>query len=206
MGKWKKVVILVQIDICWYFNRPIANTMQVVQLDEHPGIEEKLCRYKSKGEKQDSQCCCSLWDISVEEDVSAFYLEFGALDIFVELFSNPNHRFQIFCDCSPLLCDTVSWTVSTGWKRLQLESWQTCSAMRKSFWESWKSRGNMTSSHMLCLLLFQSVQLQNLRYLEKLLRLLDVKDSPTLSLVFRCKLALALQFCHKTFVYMPSQL
>ena len=82
--------------------------MQVVQLDEHPGIEEKLCRYKSKGEKQDSQCCCSLWDISVEEDVSAFYLEFGALDIFVELFSNPNHRFQIFCDCSPLLCDTVS--------------------------------------------------------------------------------------------------
>ena len=34
----------------------------------------------------------SLWDISVEEDVSAFYLEFGALDIFVELFSNPNHR------------------------------------------------------------------------------------------------------------------
>ena len=47
MGKWKKVVILVQIDICWYLNRPIANTMQVVQLDEHPGIEEKLCRYKS---------------------------------------------------------------------------------------------------------------------------------------------------------------
>ena len=35
----------------------------------------------------------SLWDISVEEDVSAFYLEFGALDIFVELFCNPNHRF-----------------------------------------------------------------------------------------------------------------
>ena len=38
--------------------------------------------------------CPSLWDISVEEDVSAFYLEFGALDIFVELFSNPNHRFE----------------------------------------------------------------------------------------------------------------
>ena len=36
----------------------------------------------------------SLWDISVEEDVSAFYLEFGALDIFVELFCNPNHRFR----------------------------------------------------------------------------------------------------------------
>ena len=85
-------------------------------------------------------------------------------------------------------------TVSTGWKRLQLESWQTCSVMRKSFWELWKSRGNWTSWHMLCLLLFQSVQLLNLRYLEKLLRLLDVKDSPTLSLVFRCKLALALHF------------
>ena len=39
-------------------------------------------------------CPLSLWDISVEEDVSAFYLEFGALDIFVELFSNPNHRFE----------------------------------------------------------------------------------------------------------------
>ena len=42
----------------------------------------------------DSQFHQSLWDISVEEDVSAFYLEFGALDIFVELFSNPNHRFN----------------------------------------------------------------------------------------------------------------
>ena len=52
---------------------------------------------------------------------------------------------------------------------------------------------------MLYILLSQSVQLLNLRYLEKLLRLLDVKDSPTLSLVFRCKLARALQFCHKIF-------
>ena len=41
----------------------------------------------------------------MEEDVSAFYLEFGALDIFVELFSNPNHRFnaQIFPVCDSLL-------------------------------------------------------------------------------------------------------
>ena len=80
---------------------------QVVQLEEHPGIEEKLCRFQSElkkmaiclffdlwniSEHYSTHFSRSLWDISVEEDVSAFYLEFGALDIFVELFSNPNHR------------------------------------------------------------------------------------------------------------------
>ena len=37
---------------------------------------------------------CTLWDISVEEDVSEFYLEHGVLDIFIELFSNPNNRVK----------------------------------------------------------------------------------------------------------------
>eukprot|EP00088_Acartia_fossae_P059134 TRINITY_DN6990_c0_g1_i2.p1 TRINITY_DN6990_c0_g1~~TRINITY_DN6990_c0_g1_i2.p1 ORF type:complete len:444 (-),score=69.20 TRINITY_DN6990_c0_g1_i2:98-1429(-) len=36
----------------------------------------------------------TLWDISVEEDVSKFYLEYGVLDFFVELFSNPNLRVK----------------------------------------------------------------------------------------------------------------
>jgi hypothetical protein len=55
----------------------VTLVVQVVELSAHPGIEDALC---------------SLWDISVEEDVSALFLEFGALDIFVELFSNPNDR------------------------------------------------------------------------------------------------------------------
>ena len=37
---------------------------------------------------------CTLWDISVEEDVSLFYYDHGVLDIFVELFSNPNVRVK----------------------------------------------------------------------------------------------------------------
>ena len=37
---------------------------------------------------------CTLWDISVEEDVSEFYLDHGVLDIFVELFNNPNNRVK----------------------------------------------------------------------------------------------------------------
>jgi len=108
------------------YEKEVDGEKQVVQLDEHPGIEEKLC---------------SLWDISVEEDVSAFYLEFGALDIFVELFSNPNHRVK---------------EIAVG-----------------------------IMANMLC---HEKVFLgivEKQRYLEKLLRLLDVKDSPTLSLVFR---------------------
>lgn len=36
----------------------------------------------------------TLWDISVEEDVSKFYLEYGVLDFFVELFANPNLRVK----------------------------------------------------------------------------------------------------------------
>ena len=68
---------------------------------------KRSCAGKNeKRQKQASQLSHSLWDISVEEDVSSFYLEFGALDIFVELFSNPNHRFEspIFPDlpCNPV--------------------------------------------------------------------------------------------------------
>jgi len=48
-------------------------------LELETGIEEKLC---------------TLWDISVEEDVSQFYYEHGVLDIFVELFNNPNNRVK----------------------------------------------------------------------------------------------------------------
>jgi len=47
------------------------------ELDEN--IEEKMM---------------TLWDISVEEDVSKFYLEYGVIDFFVELFSNPNLRVK----------------------------------------------------------------------------------------------------------------
>ncbi|XP_023339680.1 uncharacterized protein LOC111709938 isoform X2 [Eurytemora carolleeae] len=36
----------------------------------------------------------TLWDISVEEDVSKFYLDYGVLDFFIELFSNPNLRVK----------------------------------------------------------------------------------------------------------------
>jgi len=36
----------------------------------------------------------TLWDISVEEDVSKFYFEYGVLDFFIELFSNPNLRVK----------------------------------------------------------------------------------------------------------------
>ena len=50
---------------------------EVVELE--PRIEELLC---------------TLWDISVEEDVSMFYVQYGVLDIFVELFSNPNNRVK----------------------------------------------------------------------------------------------------------------
>lgn len=109
------------------YEKEVEGEKQVVQLDEHPGIEEKLC---------------SLWDISVEEDVSAFYLEFGALDIFVELFCNPNHRVK---------------EIAVG-----------------------------IMANMLCHEKVFLGILEKTRYLEKLLRLLEVKDSPTLSLVFRC--------------------
>jgi len=109
------------------YEKEVDGEKQVVQLEEHPGIEEKLC---------------SLWDISVEEDVSAFYLEFGALDIFVELFSNPNHRVK---------------EIAVG-----------------------------IMANMLCHEKVFLGILDKQRYLEKLLRVLDVKDSPTLSLVFRC--------------------
>lgn len=45
-------------------------------------------------EKDIEEKLCTLWDISVEEDVSEFYLEHGVLDIFIELFSNPNNRVK----------------------------------------------------------------------------------------------------------------
>ena len=45
-------------------------------------------------ETEVEEMLCTLWDISVEEDVSKFFLEHGVLDIFVELFQNPNNRVK----------------------------------------------------------------------------------------------------------------
>ena len=45
-------------------------------------------------EKEIEETLCTLWDISVEEDVSKFFMEHGVLDIFVELFQNPNNRVK----------------------------------------------------------------------------------------------------------------
>lgn len=101
--------------------------LEVLELDTFPGIEEKLC---------------TLWDISVEEDVSEFFLQYRVLDIFVELFCNPNARVK---------------EISVG-----------------------------LMSNMLCHEKVFLGLVEKPLYLEKLLTLLDVKDSPTLSLVFRC--------------------
>lgn len=101
--------------------------IEVLELDTFPGIEEKLC---------------TLWDISVEEDVSVLFLQYRVLDIFVELFSNPNARVK---------------EISVG-----------------------------LMSNMLCHEKVFLGVVEKPLYLEKLLKLLDVKDSLTLSLVFRC--------------------
>jgi len=99
----------------------------VVELCSHPGIEDKLC---------------TLWDIATEEDVSSFFLDCGALDIFVELFTNPNHRVK---------------EIAVG-----------------------------VMANMVCHEKVFLAMVERNKYLEKLLRLLEVQDSPTLSLVFRC--------------------
>ena len=143
MGKWKKVVILVQIDICWYLNRPIANTMQVVQLDEHPGIEEKLCRYKSmKRVKNKPHNVVPVFGIYQWRKTSA--PSTSSLGPWIYLWSYSATLTTGFKSSVIAVLFSVTLclgTVSTGWKRLQLESWQTCSVMRKSFWELWRSRG-----------------------------------------------------------------
>lgn len=101
--------------------------LEVLELETFPGIEDKMC---------------TLWDISVEEDVSEFFLEYGALDVFVELFSNPNKRVK---------------EIAVG-----LMTNMVC---------------HKTVFHKL---------VEKERYLEKLLKLLEVQDAPTLALVFRC--------------------
>jgi len=53
-------------------------------------VEDKVVELDSKIE----DLLCTLWDISVERDVSMFYIEHGVLDIFVELFLNPNVRVK----------------------------------------------------------------------------------------------------------------
>ena len=75
----KKSVIEKILEVGKHFQQTsyIIEGEEVRELD--PDIEEKLC---------------TLWDISVEEDVSKFYLEHGVLDIFIELFSNPNNRVK----------------------------------------------------------------------------------------------------------------
>ena len=98
---------------------------QILELD--PKIEDLLC---------------TLWDISVEEDVSVFYLEHGVLDIFVELFSNPNVRVK---------------EISIG------------------------VMANMVFHKKV----FLSIMEKD-KYLERCLKLLEEKDSPTLVIVFRC--------------------
>jgi len=85
---------------------------------------------------------CTLWDISVEEDVSLFYLEHGVLDIFVELFANPNVRVK---------------EISVG------------------------VLANMVYHRKVFLSLIEKD-----KYLERCIKLLEEKDSPTLVIVFRC--------------------
>ena len=74
----KKSVIEKILEVGKHFQEtPYVRDGEVVELE--PRIEEMLC---------------TLWDISVEEDVSRFYLEHGVLDIFIELFVNPNNRVK----------------------------------------------------------------------------------------------------------------
>ena len=74
----KKSVIEKILEVGKHFQQtPYITDGELRELDKD--IEEKLC---------------TLWDISVEEDVSQFYLDHGVLDIFIELFSNPNNRVK----------------------------------------------------------------------------------------------------------------
>jgi len=122
----KKSVIEKVLEVGKHFQQTrYVKDGQILELD--PKIEDLLC---------------TLWDISVEEDVSSFYLEHGVLDIFIELFSNPNVRVK---------------EISIG------------------------VMANMVIHKKVFLNIIEKD-----KYLEKCLKLLEEKDSPTLEIVFRC--------------------
>jgi len=85
---------------------------------------------------------CLLWDMSVDQDVSLFYLEHGVLDIVTELFTNPNDRVK---------------EISVG------------------------LMANMVAHPKV----FSGV-IEKDKFLEAILRMLHVQDSPTLLFVFKC--------------------
>ena len=93
----------------------------------------------------------------MQEDVSEFFLEYGALDVFVELFSNPNKRFGSYSA-------TILPPFVPRVKEIAV--------------------GLMTN--MVCHKTVFHKLVEKERYLEKLLKLLEVQDAPTLALVFRC--------------------
>ena len=103
--------------------------------------------YISKGEVVElepriEELLCTLWDISVEEDVSMFYIQYGVLDIFIELFSNPNNRVK---------------EIAAG------------------------VMSNMVFHREIFLKIIEKDM-----YLERCIKLLEEKDSPTLIVVLRC--------------------
>ena len=85
---------------------------------------------------------CTLWDMSVEQDVSVFFLEHGVLDVVTELFLNPNDRV----------------------KEISIGLMTNAVVHPKVF----------------------KVVIEKDVYLEKVLKLLDESDTPTLLVVFRC--------------------
>jgi len=118
----------------------IENVLKVGKHFQHTPyiIEDQVIELNTEVE----ELMCTLWDISVEEDVSAFYLEHGVLDIFVELFSNPNNRVK---------------EISIG------------------------VMANMAFHAKIFLKIMEKS-----KYLERCIKLLEEKDSPTLEIVFRC--------------------
>jgi len=122
----KRSVIEKVLEVGKHFqSTPYIKDGQIIELD--PKIEDLMC---------------TLWDISVEEDVSSFYLEHGVLDIFVELFANPNVRVK---------------EISVG------------------------VMANMVSHGEVFLSIIEKD-----KYLERCIKLLEEKDSPTLVIVLRC--------------------
>ena len=122
----KRSVIEKILEIGKHFQQTsYINKGEVVELE--PRIEELLC---------------TLWDISVEEDVSMFYIQYGVLDIFIELFSNPNNRVK---------------EIAAG------------------------VMSNMVFHQEIFLKIIEKET-----YLEKSIKLLEEKDSPTLIAVLRC--------------------
>jgi len=122
----KKSVIEKVLEVGKHFQQTrYVKDNQIIELD--PKIEDLMC---------------TLWDISVEEDVSLFYLEHGVLDIFIELFANPNVRVK-----------EISIGVMT----------------------------NMVYHTKVFLSIIEKD-----KYLERCIKLLEEKDSPTLVIVFRC--------------------